>query len=227
MVWRSSALTALEGINKAAIHQSDCRHGAARKLRRRVRCEYWLARDEERWLLLEEDEKLDLVRRLPPPLRLTRARLEGMTARERGGGGGGTRDGYAYILKKANSYTSNQETCVYISLWGQREKKVNTLPVVVISLEIVVELKSGAAVVQKREKNDKTWKGASGSKQERSRRREATHLYISPAGRLVVFDLWGLGSPARLISRSQRRNQQFIGDQIQSEETWGPRIHHM
>lgn len=27
-----------------------------------------------------------------------------------------------------------------------------------------------------------------------------TDLYISPAERLVVFDLWGLGSPARLMS---------------------------
>lgn len=25
---------------------------------------------------------------------------------------------------------------------------------------------------------------------------------MSPAGRLVVFDLWGLGSPARLTSES-------------------------
>lgn len=45
------------------------------------------------WLLLEEEEeKLVLVRRLPPLLRLTLGRLEGMTARDRGGGGGGTRD---------------------------------------------------------------------------------------------------------------------------------------
>lgn len=44
------------------------------------------------WTLLEDEEKLLLVRRLPPPLRLTRGRLEGMTARDRGGGGGGTRD---------------------------------------------------------------------------------------------------------------------------------------
>ncbi len=52
-----------------------------------------------RWLLFEE--KLLLVLRLPPPppLTLTRARLEGITARESGGGGGGTRDGYEYILK--------------------------------------------------------------------------------------------------------------------------------
>lgn len=41
------------------------------------------------WLLLEEEEKLVLVRRLPPPLRLTLGRFEGMTARDRGGGGGG------------------------------------------------------------------------------------------------------------------------------------------
>lgn len=44
------------------------------------------------WLLLEEEEKLVLVRRLPPPLTLTLGRFEGMTARDRGGGGGGTRD---------------------------------------------------------------------------------------------------------------------------------------
>lgn len=53
---------------------------------------YLLVR-EVLWLLLEdEEEKLVLVRRLPPPLRLTLGRFEGMTARDRGGGGGGTRD---------------------------------------------------------------------------------------------------------------------------------------
>lgn len=46
------------------------------------------------WLLLVE--KLLLARRLP--LTLTRGRFEGMTARESGGGGGGTREGYEYIL---------------------------------------------------------------------------------------------------------------------------------
>lgn len=51
---------------------------------------YLLVR-EDLWLLLEE-EKLVLVRRLPPPLRLTLGRFEGMTARDSGGGGGGTRD---------------------------------------------------------------------------------------------------------------------------------------
>lgn len=45
------------------------------------------------WMLLEDEEKLVLVRRLPPPLRLTLGRFEGMTARDKGGGGGGTRDG--------------------------------------------------------------------------------------------------------------------------------------
>lgn len=44
-------------------------------------------------MLLEDEEKLVLVRRLPPPLRLTLGRFEGMTARDKGGGGGGTRDG--------------------------------------------------------------------------------------------------------------------------------------
>ena len=58
-----------------------------------------LALDEEiLWLLLEEEEKLLLVRRLLPPLRLTRGRLDGMMARDKGGGGAGTRDGYEYIL---------------------------------------------------------------------------------------------------------------------------------
>lgn len=33
--------------------------------------------------------------------------------------------------------------------------------------------------------------------------KEEAHLYMSPAGRLVVFDLWGLGSPARLMSESE------------------------
>lgn len=47
---------------------------------------------------MEEEEKLLLVRRLLPPLRLTRGRLDGMTARDKGGGGAGTRDGYEYIL---------------------------------------------------------------------------------------------------------------------------------
>lgn len=53
------------------------------------------------WTLLEDEEKLLLVRRLPPPLRLTRGRFEGMTARDSGGGGGATRDWYEYILRKA------------------------------------------------------------------------------------------------------------------------------
>lgn len=41
------------------------------------------------WLLLEDEEKVVLVRRLPPPLKLTLGRFEGMTARDKGGGGGG------------------------------------------------------------------------------------------------------------------------------------------
>lgn len=53
----------------------------------------------EEEVLLEEEVKLLLVRRLLPPLRLTRGRLDGITARDKGGGGGaGTRDGYEYIL---------------------------------------------------------------------------------------------------------------------------------
>ena len=56
-------------------------------------------REEVLWLLLDVEEKLDLVRRVPPLLILTRGRLEGMTARGRGGGGGGTRDGYEYTLR--------------------------------------------------------------------------------------------------------------------------------
>lgn len=59
----------------------------------------WLVREDALWLLLDE-EKLDLVRRLPPLLMLTRGRLEGITARGRGGGGGGTRDGYEYTLTR-------------------------------------------------------------------------------------------------------------------------------
>lgn len=58
-----------------------------------------LVLDEEvLWLLLDEEEKLLLVRRLLPPLRLTRGRFDGITARDNGGGGAGTRDGYEYIL---------------------------------------------------------------------------------------------------------------------------------
>lgn len=55
---------------------------------------------------MEEEEKLVLVRRLPPPpLMLTRGRLDGITARDRGGGGGGTRDGYEYTLvSKTDQY---------------------------------------------------------------------------------------------------------------------------
>lgn len=51
-----------------------------------------------RWLLLEDEEKLLLVLLLLPPLRLTLGRFEGITARDRGGGGAGTREGYEYIL---------------------------------------------------------------------------------------------------------------------------------
>lgn len=58
----------------------------------------WLVREDALWLLLDEEEKLDLVRRLPPLL--MRGRLEGMTGRGRGGGGGGTRDGYEYTLTR-------------------------------------------------------------------------------------------------------------------------------
>lgn len=31
-----------------------------------------------------------------------------------------------------------------------------------------------------------------------------TYLYMSPAERLVVFDRWGLGSPARLMSEEEQ-----------------------
>lgn len=73
-------------------------------------CRYALVLDEEvLWLLLEEEEKLLLVRRLLPPLRLTRGRLDGITARDRGGGGAGTREGYEYILM-ANGRTALRPT---------------------------------------------------------------------------------------------------------------------
>lgn len=32
-----------------------------------------------------------------------------------------------------------------------------------------------------------------------------TDLYMSPAERLVVFDRWGLGSPARLMSEGKKK----------------------
>lgn len=68
---------------------------------------YTLVLDEEvLWLLLDEEEKLLLVRRLLPPLRLIRGRLEGITARDRGGGGAGTRDGYEYILASEQKVAS-------------------------------------------------------------------------------------------------------------------------
>lgn len=54
--------------------------------------------EEVFWPLLEEEEKPLLVRRLLPPLTPTRGRLDGTTARDKGGGGAGTRDGYEYIL---------------------------------------------------------------------------------------------------------------------------------
>jgi len=74
----------------------------------------WKARHvpvrEVLWLVLEDEEKLVLVRRLPPPppppLTLTLGRLEGMTARDSGGGGGGgTRDWYEYILTEGELQT--------------------------------------------------------------------------------------------------------------------------
>lgn len=55
---------------------------------------------------MDEEEKLLLVRRLLPPLRLIRGRLDGITARDKGGGGAGTRDGYEYILASKQKRTS-------------------------------------------------------------------------------------------------------------------------
>lgn len=34
-----------------------------------------------------------------------------------------------------------------------------------------------------------------------------TDLYMSPAERLVVFDLWGLGSPARFMSAKKLKER--------------------
>lgn len=69
---------------------------------------------------MEEEEKLLLVRRLLPPLRLTRGRLDGITARDKGGGGAGTRDGYEYILVSNININRLQYSvclCSYCDLW--------------------------------------------------------------------------------------------------------------
>lgn len=41
-----------------------------------------------------------------------------------------------------------------------------------------------------------------------------TDLYMSPAERLVVFDRWGLGSPARLMSEENKKKSEEITDQL-------------
>lgn len=81
--------------------------------------------DEVLWLLLDEEEKLLLVRRLLPPLRLIRGRLDGITARDSGGGGAGTRDGYEYILaskqKGASVLALSQfKSAYYRNIWQRK-----------------------------------------------------------------------------------------------------------
>lgn len=84
---------------------------------------YTLVLDEEvLWLLLDEEEKLLLVRRLLPPLRLIRGRLDGITARDRGGGGAGTRDGYEYILASKQKRVSNLPARFNTSYYGPFQK---------------------------------------------------------------------------------------------------------
>lgn len=140
--------------------------------------------DEVLWLLLDEEEKLLLVRRLLPPLRLIRGRLDGITARDRGGGGAGTRDGYEYILaseqKGASVLAMAQCNTAYyrkiqehknqrnqpVCLWTFKEKFAKSytqesqlslaLPVVIISLKVVVELE-GRAAAQDEERRGQCW----------------------------------------------------------------------
>lgn len=68
---------------------------------------------------MDEEEKLLLVRRLLPPLRLTRGRFDGITARDSGGGGAGTRDGYEYILVPKQKGKKNK--LLMNTMWSGRE----------------------------------------------------------------------------------------------------------
>jgi hypothetical protein len=91
---------------------------------------HWLVLEDALWLLLEEEEKLALLRRLPPPVMLIRGRLDGITARDKGGGGGGTRDGYEYTLRIEERVMNEQTTAFTLLPLGYRviytEQKCNT-----------------------------------------------------------------------------------------------------
>lgn len=95
-------------------------------------------------------------------------------------------------------------------------------PVVIISLKVVVKIKWGTAVQEWQSKASQVShrKGRPGSAFIpntffRSLLQMTpvflTDLYMSPAERLVVFDRWGLGSPARLMSEE---NTEEITDQL-------------
>lgn len=88
-----------------------------------------------------------MVRRLLPPLRLTRGRLDGMTARD-SGGGAGTRDGYEYILepygkKKKAKQKSDKVLTEALSDCFFFPDGCHS-PVIVVSLKIIVKVKRGA-----------------------------------------------------------------------------------
>lgn len=108
MVCSSSALTAkINLLIKTAIMIKTGGRGSGPSL---------VLEDEVLWPLLDEDEKLLLVRRPLPPLRLTRGRLDGITARDRGGGGAGTRDGYEYILCRSETEQTCKIKCLILLL---------------------------------------------------------------------------------------------------------------
>ena len=94
-------------------------------------------------------------------------------------------------------------------------------PVIVISLEVIVQIKRGTTVgrrkravkirytyaVEKRNYQSNIWRPRGGSKYSIFKNGILyieSDLYISPAERFEVFDLWGLGSPAKLMSEEER-----------------------
>lgn len=84
-----------------------------------------------------------------------------------------------------------------IKVWSK--KKQLDLPVVIISLKVIVELERRAAA-----RDEDSGEVSAEAKLPAHQDLFLTHLYISPAERLVVFDLWGLGSPARLMSEENK-----------------------
>lgn len=108
------------------------------------------------------------------------------------------------------------------SLFPEHKTKIFHSPVIIISLKVVVKIKWGTAVQEWKSKKSQVSysKGRPGSDFSPNNFFRSllqmtpvflTDLYMSPAERLVVFDRWGLGSPARLMSEESTEE---ITDQL-------------